>query len=98
HFPATRASAKRILKLGEDRWRIHQVGAPGIDGITKIAGPRSMRERFALVALHPVDPDERMEQRRAEAVLAGVEKVGFDRIVIVHPNNDPGSEGIVRCW
>src|SRR6478735_11398044 len=35
HFPATPASAERIAKLGEDAWRIHLVGAPGIDGIRR---------------------------------------------------------------
>jgi UDP-hydrolysing UDP-N-acetyl-D-glucosamine 2-epimerase len=33
HFPATKMSAERIAKMGEDRWRIHRVGSPGIDGI-----------------------------------------------------------------
>src|SRR5262249_16876990 len=31
HFAATKQSATRIEKLGEDPWRIHTVGAPGID-------------------------------------------------------------------
>jgi UDP-N-acetylglucosamine 2-epimerase (non-hydrolysing)/GDP/UDP-N,N'-diacetylbacillosamine 2-epimerase (hydrolysing) len=33
HFPATAGAAERIERLGEDRWRIHPVGSPGIDGI-----------------------------------------------------------------
>ncbi len=33
HFAATKQSARRIKKLGEDDWRIFPVGAPGIDGI-----------------------------------------------------------------
>jgi len=37
HFPATAASAQRIERLGEDRWRIHRVGSPGVDGIVKAA-------------------------------------------------------------
>ena len=41
HFPATPASAERILRLGEDRWRIHRVGAPGIDGIRAGSGRRA---------------------------------------------------------
>ena len=31
HFPATKQSAARIAKLGEDKWRIHLVGSPGLD-------------------------------------------------------------------
>ena len=39
HFPATRQSAERIAKLGEDKWRIHCVGSPGLDGIVRDALP-----------------------------------------------------------
>jgi UDP-N-acetylglucosamine 2-epimerase (non-hydrolysing)/GDP/UDP-N,N'-diacetylbacillosamine 2-epimerase (hydrolysing) len=39
HFPATKESADRILKLGEDKWRVHTVGSPGLDAITTDASP-----------------------------------------------------------
>lgn len=99
HFPATKASARRIEMLGEDRWRIYPVGAPGIDGIRTLATSSSLsRGRFALVVLHPADADEQVEYSRARLVLRAVEAVDFERIVIVHPNNDPGNDGIARCW
>src|SRR4051794_1816336 len=47
HLPATKASAARIIRLGEDRWRVHRVGTPGLDGITTSAPDRSaLRESF----------------------------------------------------
>jgi GDP/UDP-N,N'-diacetylbacillosamine 2-epimerase (hydrolysing) len=99
HFPATLASRKRILKLGEDPWRVYQVGSPGIDQIATQAGPPVPNlGRFALLVLHPTDPDIEQEKRRAAMVLRCVRKIGFDHIVIVYPNNDPGSDGIIRCW
>ena len=33
HFPATRESAGRIIKMGEEEWRVHIVGAPALDTI-----------------------------------------------------------------
>ena len=33
HLPATKKSAERIKKMGEEAWRIHVVGAPGLDTI-----------------------------------------------------------------
>jgi UDP-hydrolysing UDP-N-acetyl-D-glucosamine 2-epimerase len=98
HFPATAASKNRILKLGEDAWRVHQVGSPGIDGITTLAAPPQMPGRYALLVLHSTDADARQEQQRAELLWNSVRRVGFDDIVIVYPNNDPGHAGIVRCW
>ena len=99
HFPATPASAARLLKLGEDRWRVHRVGSPGIDGIVAAAAAVTdlPRRGYALVVLHPTDADEAAEQRRAGTLLAAVRRAGL-LPVIVYPNNDPGHLGIVRCW
>jgi GDP/UDP-N,N'-diacetylbacillosamine 2-epimerase (hydrolysing) len=98
HFPATVASKQRILKLGENIWRVHHVGSPGIDGIVSQAAAVDVGGRYALLILHPTDSDEMAEQKRAEMILASVKRIGFDHIVIIYPNNDPGSEGIIRCW
>lgn len=107
HFPATAASARRIGRLGEDRWRIHAVGAPGIDGMTRQAAspqdvasvfPGLQPRQYALLVHHPATPDESAEQRAAATVLRATLAVGFDRLVVVAPNNDPGSGGILRRW
>lgn len=107
HFPATSASARRIARLGEDRWRIHTVGAPGIDGIKRealsraevaAAFPALTAGRFALLVLHPTSSDESSEQRAAATVLRTTLAGGFPHVVVVAPNNDPGAAGILRCW
>lgn len=105
HFAATPQSEKRLLKLGEDRFRIYRVGSPGIDGITRQANddvlqtfPRLHQRRYALLVLHPVDPSEKLEQARANSVLSAVVQAGFRQIVVIYPNNDPGAGGIIRCW
>ena len=96
HFPATPASAERLLKLGEDRWRIHRVGSPGIDGIARLAAPTEMRGH-ALVVLHPSTGDDAAEERRAQMLVDAVRWSALTP-VIVYPNNDPGHAGIVRSW
>jgi GDP/UDP-N,N'-diacetylbacillosamine 2-epimerase (hydrolysing) len=99
HFPATEESAARIIGMGEDRHRVHRVGSPGIDGIRQAAAKLAPdRRKFALLILHPADPDESLEYRRAKMVLRGVLQCGVDRVVIIYPNNDPGSGGIIRYW
>jgi UDP-hydrolysing UDP-N-acetyl-D-glucosamine 2-epimerase len=107
HFPATAQSARRIARLGEQPWRIHRVGAPGIDDIHQLAAPwmeiqtqfpALRRGRYALVVLHPADPDAGIEHERAAMLLDCVSAVGFEHTVIIYPNNDPGSAGIIRCW
>lgn len=107
HLPATPASAQRIAKLGEENWRIHCVGSPGNDRIAELAAsaekirdafPGLNPRRYALLLLHPIEPDEKHERRRAELVLKAVQRVPFDRILVVYPNNDPGCGGIIRAW
>jgi UDP-hydrolysing UDP-N-acetyl-D-glucosamine 2-epimerase len=100
HFAATKQSAARILKLGEDAWRIFDVGAPGIDGITGYQPVRHglVARDTALLALHPIESNESAEHRRAGLVLRCVQRIPFSQIMIIHPNNDPGSRGIARCW
>jgi UDP-N-acetylglucosamine 2-epimerase (non-hydrolysing)/GDP/UDP-N,N'-diacetylbacillosamine 2-epimerase (hydrolysing) len=107
HFPATSQSADRLAKMGEDRWRIHRFGSPGIDGIVKSAAPPSfIRRRFpslkprryALLVLHPIEADESVEYQRAAMTAQAMRNCGVERVVVVYPNNDPGAGGIVRCW
>jgi UDP-hydrolysing UDP-N-acetyl-D-glucosamine 2-epimerase len=107
HFPATRLSANRIERLGEDRWRIFRAGSPGLDGIRSIAAPRSSiaaefpgtrPRKYALLLLHPDSFDPIEQRKSAELLLRCTDATGFDRIVIVYPNNDPGSDGIAACW
>ncbi len=99
HFPATVASKQRILQLGEDPWRVHRVGSPGIDGIAmQAAAGDATLGRFALIVLHPTDTDDAVEAGRAAMLLGCVRRIGFDHIVIIYPNNDPGSGGIISCW
>ena len=107
HFPATKRSALRLAKMGEDAWRIHRAGSPGVDHIHAEAAPAAQvqefvgplpRRRYAILVLHPVDADDELESRRANLVLRAAMSIPYDRIVIVYPNNDPGSAGIVHTW
>jgi UDP-N-acetylglucosamine 2-epimerase (non-hydrolysing)/GDP/UDP-N,N'-diacetylbacillosamine 2-epimerase (hydrolysing) len=107
HFPATKQSAERLLRLGENPRHVRLVGSPGIDGIRAAAAPRNeMAEafpglrprRYALLVLHPTGPDPEEERARAALVAGAVRGAGIERAVVVYPNNDPGAAGIIRCW
>jgi UDP-hydrolysing UDP-N-acetyl-D-glucosamine 2-epimerase len=107
HFAATKQSAARIRRLGEDASRIHVVGTPGLDGIEDEAMtlmevrqlvPDVRKYLFSLIVLHPDEPSEKLAFERASMLLDAVGRIGFERIVIVAPNNDPGAAGIFRAW
>jgi len=107
HFAATPGSARRLVRMGEDPWRVHAVGSPGVDGIVRRAAtwnaaateyPLLRRRRYALVVLHPTEADDEIECRRAGVLIDATLAAGVDRAVVVYPNNDPGSDGIARQW
>ncbi|QOV91399.1 UDP-N-acetylglucosamine 2-epimerase [Humisphaera borealis] len=105
HFPATAESARRLIRLGEDPWRVHRVGSPGLDGITRdaaaktdVAAVSGTSGPFLLVSLHPASDDPTVEAVRANTVLRAVQGSAFASAVVVYPNNDPGSAGIVKHY
>jgi UDP-hydrolysing UDP-N-acetyl-D-glucosamine 2-epimerase len=105
HFPATQSSAHRIQKLGEDPSHVHVVGSPGIDGILRTATTSKtlrqrygIRDRFALLLLHPTDPSDRVNHTCARHLFEAVNRAGVPQIVIIGPNNDPGCRGILHAW
>ena len=61
--------------------------------------PNYARARFALLVLHPIDPDDSLEEfRRAAMIVRAIRNSEIPQTVIIYPNNDPGSPGIIRCW
>jgi UDP-N-acetylglucosamine 2-epimerase (non-hydrolysing)/GDP/UDP-N,N'-diacetylbacillosamine 2-epimerase (hydrolysing) len=107
HFPATEQSARRLRRMGEEGWRVVCAGSPGVDQIRSAGAkwadvgahcPGIRPGRYALLVLHPTDADAGVERDRAEMVVGALGDVGFERVVVVYPNNDPGSAGIMHCW
>ena len=97
HFAATKASGQRILKLGEDRFRLHVVGTPGLDDLPSKPSANK-RSADALVLLHPDGPNENRQKQQARMLLAALRAAGVNGGAIVYPNNDPGWRGIVEAW
>lgn len=105
HFPATKESAERIIKMGEEKWRIKTVGAPALDTITKEKLPtrdelfRSLSinpaEKIALVTFHPVSQEWRLSGRQMGEIIAALKDLNMTS-VIIYPNSDMGSRFIIE--
>jgi UDP-N-acetylglucosamine 2-epimerase (non-hydrolysing)/GDP/UDP-N,N'-diacetylbacillosamine 2-epimerase (hydrolysing) len=105
HFPASKRAAKRIRRLGEDRYRIHMVGAPGLDEVRDIleAGEDAFdplefaaHPEYALVAQHPCTRSAAREKRIVTAILRAVRARGLSAVAL-YPNSDPGHTGILEA-
>ncbi|MBI4617128.1 MAG: UDP-N-acetylglucosamine 2-epimerase (hydrolyzing) [Planctomycetes bacterium] len=105
HFPATPASAERIRRMGQAAWRVHVVGAPGLDALRaeRIATPDEIEKRtgmdpslpFLVILQHPDTTHSDTAAREIDALLTAAEKSGLAAAAI-YPNSDPGHEAIVE--
>ncbi|MAO23651.1 MAG: UDP-N-acetylglucosamine 2-epimerase (hydrolyzing) [Phycisphaerae bacterium] len=98
HFPATNMSAKRIVKMGEDPQQVIVVGSPAIDGLDAInpMGDGAYAELGSpqvVVLMHPIGRDDDQEAAAMQTVL---DAVNDKRVLVLHPNLDPGRRGIMN--
>ncbi|MHC4628467.1 MAG: UDP-N-acetylglucosamine 2-epimerase, partial [Planctomycetota bacterium] len=56
HFTTNQEASERVRRLGEEPWRIHNVGFPAIDLIAAgcFATPAQLEERFGLLSEKPI--------------------------------------------
>jgi UDP-N-acetylglucosamine 2-epimerase (non-hydrolysing)/GDP/UDP-N,N'-diacetylbacillosamine 2-epimerase (hydrolysing) len=105
HFPATKKSAERIVKMGEEPWRVHVVGPLGIysmvekDFIPKRELCRKLKlnpdEPILLVVQHPVTTQvEKASEQMEETMEALVEL--RQQAVVIYPNVDAGGRKIIK--
>lgn len=105
HLAATKESAKRIEKTGEEDWRIHVVGAPALDMILNNQLPKRAKlfpklgldpkDRIILVAQHPVSEQIDEAGRQMEATLSAVKSFNL-AVVVTFPHPDPGGRKIIE--
>jgi UDP-hydrolysing UDP-N-acetyl-D-glucosamine 2-epimerase len=99
HFPATNSSAKRIVKMGEEASQVFVVGSPAIDGLDAInplgdGAFADLGSPEVVVLMHPIG---RSDEEEAEAMRTVLESVSDRRVLVLHPNLDPGRRGIMNA-
>jgi UDP-hydrolysing UDP-N-acetyl-D-glucosamine 2-epimerase len=100
HLPATEQSAERIVAMGEDPGRVHVVGSPAVDdlaGITAMSDTAydALGAPEIVVLQHPLGRSADREQAVATRILEACRRAG--RVLALHPNHDPGREGILTA-
>jgi UDP-hydrolysing UDP-N-acetyl-D-glucosamine 2-epimerase len=99
HLPGTVQSGDRIIRMGEPAERVHVVGSPAMDGLADItplsdAAYAELGSPSVVFLMHPIGRTSELEEAAAAAALEGL---AGERVLAVHPNFDPGREGIVRA-
>src|SRR3989344_3714364 len=105
HFAATKESAERIKKMGEEDWRIHVVGAPALDVIlneklqTRAELCKKLRlnpsEKFILITQHPVSEEWRDAGKQIKETIAAVKYFRLP-VVVIYPHADAGGRKIIK--
>lgn len=105
HFPGAAEYAENIAKMGEERWRIFNVGDPGIENIKniKLYEDEEIEEKIGfkvdentlVVTFHPVTLEINNTEQYIDNLISALKR--FDnKIIITYPNSDAGSDIIIN--
>lgn len=107
HFPGASVYADNIKKMGEEAWRIFEVGDPGIENIknNKMIHKEELEEELKinidkntlLVTYHPVTLELAELENQINNLIRALSNYN-GTIIITYPNSDDGSELIIRKW
>lgn len=103
HCAATKNSAERILKVGENPNHVFITGSPAIDGIKEnLLSKKEIEKLFdinlskplLLVVQHATPEEADSAGQQMTETLAAIKELALQTIII-YPNNDPGSKEII---
>ena len=104
HFVSSQTAARRVQALGEDAGSIHVIGSPELDihrqpsgfVLQDVLSHYEIRNPdYGICILHPVTSEAATMGQQAEDLCAALKASG-KYFVVIMPNNDPGSEGILQ--
>lgn len=101
HLAVTKKSAERIIKMGEDPWRVFITGTPGLDSslITKKEISKKYKldlsKPILLVVQHPVTEEISLAPKQIKTTMEAVKELKFQTIVL-YPNADAGGRKMIK--
>jgi UDP-N-acetylglucosamine 2-epimerase (non-hydrolysing)/GDP/UDP-N,N'-diacetylbacillosamine 2-epimerase (hydrolysing) len=105
HLAATEKQGERLIKLGEEPWRVHVVGSPTIDRILSANIPSresvardyslDLAKPIALVVQHPTSIDAENAANEIRETMEAVRELELQSIVVC-PNADAGGRAMIQ--
>ncbi len=104
HFAASQSSADRIIKMGEEKKRVFNVGAPGLDTITKDLLPQEYimnkigvrkNQKYIILVQHPVSIEANDSEKNITESLEAIARMKIPTLVI-YPNADAGGRKMIE--
>lgn len=110
HFPSTEESKERLIKMGEEPWRILNSGCPAMDALEEqsldlalyaselsrgVGYEINPREPYILMVQHPTTTTPYEGRKQVEQTLFALNQTGY-QILVLWPNADAGSDMVSR--
>ncbi|MDC0233038.1 UDP-N-acetylglucosamine 2-epimerase [Pelagibacteraceae bacterium] len=107
HITTNLTSYNNLLKLGEEKWRVKKFGLPSLDNITKIEISKFIflkkkynlgnSNSFIIFTIHPLSNDLQQSTKEANNSFSAILELSKTyTIIVTYPNNDYGSEYIIK--
>ncbi|KUO70135.1 MAG: UDP-N-acetyl glucosamine 2-epimerase [Desulfosporosinus sp. BRH_c37] len=108
HFTTNEESKRRILRLGEQPFRVFNVGNPGLDRLIALPELTSLElserlgfeikddEPFILLIQHVISTEVEFAYFQMKQTMEAIGKMGI-KTIIVYPNSDAGAQDIIRA-
>ncbi|MDP7367445.1 MAG: UDP-N-acetylglucosamine 2-epimerase [Candidatus Pacebacteria bacterium] len=105
HFAANKDAADRVKKMGEEKHRIFNVGAPMLDELVSgfVTPKEKIYKKFSLdknkpiilMAQHSVTEEFDQSEKQMEETMKALDKLGHQTIIVLN-NSDAGSSALRR--
>ncbi len=106
HFPGVEVYAENIRNMGEENWRVFNVGDSGIENIklTNMMTPDELKESLGvevtadtiLATYHPVTLEVDDVENQINNVINALDKINKP-MIITYPNSDNGGDKIISA-
>jgi GDP/UDP-N,N'-diacetylbacillosamine 2-epimerase (hydrolysing) len=108
HLTTNIESKNRIISLGEQKFRVHNVGNPGLDRLVKtkklsrselsknLNFPLSKDESYIVLIQHALSSEVDQAYEQMKVTLEAVKKMEV-KTIISFPNSDAGGMGIIKA-
>jgi UDP-hydrolysing UDP-N-acetyl-D-glucosamine 2-epimerase len=106
HFVSCPQYARRVLQLGEEAWRVADVGAMGLAQLRRYT-PSSKEAVYAalgldagrpflIVTYHPVTLEAASTEHHVQHLLQALDRQSAHQIVLTYPNADVGHTTVIE--
>ncbi|HWR34497.1 MAG TPA: UDP-N-acetylglucosamine 2-epimerase [Clostridia bacterium] len=106
HFVAAEVFCERLMRMGEEPWRITVSGAPGLDNLheLRLLSSEELKSRFGvnadapflLITFHPVTLEHEHAGTQFAELLAALEEQTCN-LVFTYPNADTDNRAIIAA-